>query len=126
VESLFYSIFTHTSDFVQTQIEAKILTEAFTTTLERRLQLTVRTPSSILVLTFYSNIGLGRNRCRWKAEKKLYKLNIRMAINSLRTERFSHPDDPAENSRITFRTRKTWPVRTRVPQNPFLTRFRAF
>jgi hypothetical protein len=53
-----------------------------------------------------------------------------MAITSVWTERFVGLDGPAENSRITFRTRKTWPVRTtlapvqtRVPQNLFLTRF---
>jgi hypothetical protein len=50
---------------------------AFSTILERRLQLTVRTldqavwkPSGILIITFYSNIGLGQNRRRWKADKK--------------------------------------------------------
>jgi len=44
--------------------------------LERRLQLTVltlgqavRTPSGNLIITFYSNIGLGRNWRRWKAKK---------------------------------------------------------
>jgi hypothetical protein len=43
-----------------------LVMEAFSTILERRLQLTVRTlgqavrtPSGILVITFYSNIGLG-------------------------------------------------------------------
>jgi hypothetical protein len=48
--------------------------EAFRAILERRLQLTVRTlsqavrtPSGILVMTFYSNIGLGRNWLHWKA-----------------------------------------------------------
>jgi hypothetical protein len=42
--------------------------EAFSATLERQLQLivrtlgqAVRTPSGILVITFYSNIKLGRN-----------------------------------------------------------------
>jgi hypothetical protein len=51
-----------------------LVMEAFSTILERRLQLTIRTLgqavwtlSSILVITFYSNIGLGRNRRRWKA-----------------------------------------------------------
>jgi hypothetical protein len=111
--------------------------EAFEAILERQLQLTVRTlgqavrtPSGILVITFYSNIGLGRNQRCLKAKKKLCKLSIGTAINSVRTERFTHPDGPVKKSRITFRTRKTWlvrtvkaPVRTRVPQNPFLTRF---
>jgi hypothetical protein len=112
-----------------------LVMEAFSATLERRLQLTVRTlgqavrtPSGILVITFYSNIGLGQNQRRWKAKKKLYKFNIWMAY--VRTEIFASTDGPAENSIITFWTRKTWPVqtalapvRTRVPQNPFLTRF---
>jgi len=46
--------------------DAALLWKAFSATLERRLQLTVRTlgqavrtPSGILVITFYSNIGLG-------------------------------------------------------------------
>jgi len=94
----------------------------------RTLGQAVRTPSGILVITFYSNIGLGRNQRRWKAKKRLCKLIIWTAINSIRMERFTHPDGPAENSRITFRTRKTWPVQTalapvrmRVPQNLLLT-----
>jgi hypothetical protein len=48
--------------------------EAFSVILERRLQLTVRTlgqairtPFGILVITFYTNIGLGQNWRRWKA-----------------------------------------------------------
>jgi hypothetical protein len=55
-----------------------LVMEAFSATLERRLQLTVptlgqavRTPSGILDITFYSNIGLGRNWRRWKANKSL-------------------------------------------------------
>jgi len=94
----------------------------------RTLGQAVRTPSGILDITFYSNIGLGKNRRRWKAKKEFCNLSIRTAINSLRKasvrmERFFRPDGPAENSRITFWTRKTWPVRTRVPQTPFFTRF---
>jgi hypothetical protein len=87
---------------------------AFSTILERRLQLTVRTldqavrtPSGISIITFYSNIGLGQNQHRWKADKKYCQLSVRTATISIRTERFSLPDGPAENSRITFRTRKT-------------------
>jgi len=109
--------------------------EAFSAILERRLQLTVRTlgqavqtPSGILVITFYSNIGLGKNRRRWKADKKCCQLIIWTATISVRTERFAHPDGPTENSKITFWTRKTWPVRTvlapvrtRVFQTPFWT-----
>jgi hypothetical protein len=57
----------------------------------------VRTPSGILVITFYSNIGLGRNQRRWKAKKKFCKLSVWTAINSVQTtsvrmERFSRPD----------------------------------
>jgi hypothetical protein len=93
--------------------------EAFSATLERRLQLTVRTlgqavrtPLGILVITFYSNIGLGQNWRHWKDKKKYYKLSIWMAIISIRKapfrmEKFAHPDGTAENSRITFRTRET-------------------
>jgi hypothetical protein len=93
--------------------------DAFSATLERRLQLTVqtlgqavRTPSGILDIIVYSNIGLGRNWRRWKANEILYKLSIRTAIILVWTERFARPDGPGENYRITFRTRKTWPIRT--------------
>jgi hypothetical protein len=65
-----------------------LIIEAFSATLERRLQLTVRTPSGILIITSYSNIGLGRNQLRWKAKKKCCKLSIRTAINSVRTTSF--------------------------------------
>jgi hypothetical protein len=54
-----------------------LVNEAFSATFERRLQLTdrtfgqaVRIPSGILVITSYSNIGLGQNRRCWKAKKK--------------------------------------------------------
>jgi hypothetical protein len=104
--------------------------EAFSATLERRLQLTVRTPSGILVITFYSNIGLGRNWLHWKAKKKICNLRVQTAIN--RTKKFSRPDGPAENSRILFRQVKLSPsgpskapVRTRVPQTPFFTQNRV-
>jgi hypothetical protein len=40
----------------------------------------VRTPFGILILTFYSIIGLGQNQHRWKANKKLCKLMVRTAI----------------------------------------------
>jgi len=69
--------------------------EAFSATLERRLQLTVRTlgqavqtPSGILDITFYSNIGLEQNWHRWKANKILYKLNIRTVIIIVRKDPF--------------------------------------
>jgi hypothetical protein len=114
--------------------------EVFSATLERRLQLTVRTlcqavrtPSGILIITFYLNIGLGRNRCRWKADKKCCQLTVRTVTRSVRKEIFSQPDGPAKISRITFWTRKTWPVRTalapvwtRVPQTPFFTQNRVW
>jgi hypothetical protein len=61
--------------------------EAFSSILGRQLQFTIRmlgqvfwTPSGILGITFYSNIGLGQNRRRWKANKKLCKLMVRTAI----------------------------------------------
>jgi hypothetical protein len=116
--------------------------EAFSAILERRLQLTVwtlsqaiRTPSGILVKAVYSNIGLGRNRGRWKANKKC-KLMVRMANRKVqtapgRTETSSVRMAPAkiqEFFRIAFRTRKQLPVRTpkatvqsRVPETPILT-----
>jgi hypothetical protein len=117
--------------------------EAFSATLERRLQLTVRTlgqavwtPSGILVITFYSNIGLGQNWLHWKAKKTVCNLSIWTAINSdqkasVRMEIFTRPDGPAENSKILFRQvklglsgRPKAPVRTRVPQTLFLTQNR--
>jgi hypothetical protein len=57
--------------------------EAFNAILERQLQFTVQTLSQaiqtlsgILDITFYSNIGLGRNQRRWKANEKLCKLMV--------------------------------------------------
>jgi hypothetical protein len=53
-----------------------LVMEAFSATLKRRLQLTVRTfgqavqtPSGILIITFYSNIELGRNSVVGKLTK---------------------------------------------------------
>jgi hypothetical protein len=95
------------SDARETVSGRSLVMEAFIATLERWLQLTVqtlgqavRTPSGILVITFYSNFGLGRNQRRWKAKKNLYKLNIRKVITSLRKasvrmETFARPDSPA-------------------------------
>jgi hypothetical protein len=109
--------------------------EAFNATLERRLQLTirtlsqaVRTPSGILVINFYSNIGLGRNRNRWKDKKKLCKLIIWMAINSVRmgsvrTALHKIPKLLFGQEKLGPSERPKAPVRMRVPQNPFLTRF---
>jgi hypothetical protein len=119
----------------QNRPDVALLWKAFNTILERRLQLTVRTlgqavrtPSGILDINFYSNIGLGRNWRRWKDNEIFCKLNVRTEY--VPTETFSRPDGPAENFRIIFWTRKTWPVwtvlapvRTRMPQTLFLTRF---
>jgi len=75
-----------------TPSERSLVMEAFSAILERWLQLTVRTlgqavrtPSGILIITFYSNIGLGRNCHRWKANKKCCKLSIRTATRSIWT-----------------------------------------
>jgi hypothetical protein len=64
----------HRPDTRATPSRRGLVMEAFNAILERRLQLTVwtlgqavRTPSGILVITFYSNIGLGRNQFHWKA-----------------------------------------------------------
>jgi hypothetical protein len=72
-----------------------LVMEAFSATLERWLQLTVRmlgqavrTPSDILVITFYENIRLGRNWRRWKAKKKLCKLSVQKVITSVRNSSF--------------------------------------
>jgi hypothetical protein len=69
-----------------------LVMEAFSAILKRRLKLilrtlfhAVRTPSDILIITFYSNIGLGRNWRRWKANKKLCKLTIQTANRSVQT-----------------------------------------
>jgi hypothetical protein len=66
--------------------------EAFSAISERQLQFTVRTlgqavqtPSGIFDITFYSNIGLGQNCRRWKANKKLYKLMVWTTIRIVRT-----------------------------------------
>jgi hypothetical protein len=107
-----------------------IVMEAFSATLERRLQFTVRTLSGILIITFYSNIRLGRNWRRWKDDKKCCQLTTR----SIWKERFSHPEGPAENSIILFGQEKLGPsgrpktpvrVRVRVPQTPFFTQNRV-
>jgi hypothetical protein len=54
-----------------------LVMEAFRAILERQFQLTVRTlgqavrtPTSILIITFWSNIGLGQNWSHWKANEK--------------------------------------------------------
>jgi hypothetical protein len=70
-----------------------LVMEAFSTILDRRLQLTVRTlgqavrtPYGILDITFYLNIGLRRNWRRWKADKKCCQLTVWTDNRSVRTE----------------------------------------
>jgi hypothetical protein len=102
-----------------------LVMEAFSAILERRLQLTVRTlsqavriPSGILVITFYANIGLGRNCRRWKANKKFCKLIVWKAIkliliylclmNSCSAYIFLwHPFDSCLKYHIIFGTNRT-------------------
>jgi hypothetical protein len=96
------------------------------------------TPSGILIITFYSNIGLRRNQLHWKANKKLCKLIIWTANRNFRTA--LHPEGkivasgrPAkiqEIFRIAFQTQL--PVRTpkatvqtHVLETLILTRIRA-
>jgi hypothetical protein len=100
-----------------TPSERSLVMEAFSAILERWLQLTVRTlgqavrtPSGILIITFYSNIGLGRNWRRWKAnrilcELTIWKAPVRMETYYVRTalrkfqnyisdkEKVARPDD---------------------------------
>jgi hypothetical protein len=75
-----------------------LVMEALSAILERRLQLTVwtlgqavRTPSGILDITFYSNIGLERNWRCWKANKKCCKLIGQTAIKIVRTCLYNFP-----------------------------------
>jgi hypothetical protein len=106
----------------------------------RMLGQAVRTLSGILIITFYSNIGLGQNQRHWKANKKLCKLMVRTANRivwtaPVRTETSSGRMAPLkirEFFRIAFRTRKQLPVqtakdtvRTCVPETPFFTGIRA-
>jgi hypothetical protein len=121
-----------------------LVMEAFSATLERPLQFivwtlnqAVQTPSGILIITFYSNIGLGQNRRRWKADKKCCQQIVQMATRSVRKdpvlmERFARPDGPAENFRILFGQEKLGPsgrpkapVWMCVPQTPFWTQNRV-
>jgi len=62
-----------------------LVMEAFSSILEGRLQLTVRTPSSILIITLCSNSGLGWNWCHWKANKKRYNFTIWTAKRNIQT-----------------------------------------
>jgi hypothetical protein len=88
------------SDARATLSRCNLVMEAFRAILERLLQLTVqmlgqaiRTPSGILIITFYSNIGLGQNWRRWKGNKKcckmiVWKANIRVQKAPILTERY--------------------------------------
>jgi len=111
-----------------TQSGRDLVMEAFSAILERRLQLTiwtlgqaVRTPFSILVITFYSNIGLGQNWPRWKANKKLCKL---MAIRIIRTETSSLWTALQNFPKLLFGHGNSSPS-GRACQRLFFTRFRA-
>jgi hypothetical protein len=86
------------SDARATPSRRGLVMEAFSTILEKRLQLTVRTPFDILIITFYSNIGLGRNRRRWKADKKCCQLTIRTATRSVRTDPVRTKDLPVQTA----------------------------
>jgi hypothetical protein len=108
---------------------------AFSTILERQLQLTVRTLgqvvrtlSGILIITFYSNIGLGQNWRRWKADKKYCQLTIWTATISIRTEPTRKalqkiPELLSGQEKLDPSGRPKAPVRTPVFQTPFWTRF---
>jgi hypothetical protein len=92
LQSLIMVITCNRPDARATSSGRGLVMEAFSAILERWLQLTVqtlgqavRTPSGILIITFYSNIELGRNWRSWKANKKLYKLTIQKANKSIRT-----------------------------------------
>jgi hypothetical protein len=95
----------------QYRLDTALLWKPFSAILERRLQLTVRTLSQavrtlsgILVITFYSNIRLGRKWRRWKANKILCKFIVQMAIKY-------RPDGPPSG-------RKHFPVRTGKGSRP--------
>jgi hypothetical protein len=84
---------------------------------------------------FLLKYQIGTKSASLESLEKCCNLSIQTDPRSVRktsvwTERFARPDGPSENSRITFRTRKTWPVRTalasvwtRVFQTPFFNRF---
>jgi hypothetical protein len=103
-------------DAMATPSERGLVMEAFSAILERQLQFTIRTldqavwtPSGILVIPFYSNIGLGRNQRRWKANKKYCELMVQTAINIVRSRpdgNIKRPDGPTEFSKFAFRTLK--------------------
>jgi hypothetical protein len=71
-------------DAKATPFRRGLVMEAFSAILERRLQLTVRTPLIILIITFWSNIGLGQNWLHWKAN--WCNLIVRMANRIIWTE----------------------------------------
>jgi hypothetical protein len=121
-----------------------LVMEAFSATLERRLQLTVRTLGQAVWYfghNFLLKYQIGTNRRRWEANKNCCKLMVRTAIRIVRTvpirmETLSVRTAPAkirEFFGIAFRTQKQLLVRTakatvqtRVPETLFLTRIRVF
>jgi hypothetical protein len=119
-----------------------LVMEAFGAILKRRLQLTVRplgqavwTPSSILIITFWSNIRLGRNQRHWKANEKFCNLMVPTANRIIRTETSSVRTALRKFEKkiiIAFRTQKQLPfqtpkatIQTHVPETPILTRIMA-
>jgi len=58
-----------------TQSLIMVITCSWTATV-RTLGQAIQTPFGILFITFYSNIGFGRNWRRWKANKKYCKLMV--------------------------------------------------
>jgi hypothetical protein len=115
-----------------------LVMEAFSDTLERRLQLTVRTLGQAVRYfghNFLLKYRIGTNLRRWKANKKYCKLMVRTTIRIVRTETLSVRTTPVkiqEFFKIAFRTQKQLPVwtakatiRKRVPETPFFTRIRA-
>jgi hypothetical protein len=84
------------------------------------------TPSGILVITFYSNIRLGRNWRRWKAKKNFCNLSAQKAINSVQTALQKIPELLSGQEKLGPSGRPKAPVLTCVPQTPFLTQNRVF
>jgi hypothetical protein len=121
-----------------TQSGRGLVMEAFSATLERRLQLTVRTLGQAVWYfghNFLLKYQIGTNLRHWKANKKYCLLMVRTAIRIVWTEALSVRTTPTkirEFFKIAFWTQKQLPVqtakatvRTRVPETPFLTRIRA-
>jgi hypothetical protein len=107
------------SDARATPSGCGLVMEAFSVTLERRLQLTiwtlgqaVRTPSCILVIMFYSNIGFRRNWRRWKTNEFLCKIDgpyghyTRLDGSHL-DGNIKHPDGPTKILELLFEQGKS-------------------